>query len=228
MTKPKPPAEKPTASPARKSRASGKANAAVDAAKDGLQKRTAKRELTFQQRVFVAEYIKDRNGTQAAIRAGYKPNAAQEQASRLLSNAMIRQRIEELITKVSERAELTAERTLREVARLAFFDPRKLLNPDGSPKPITELDDDTAAGLAGLEVLEQYEGIGPDRVFVGHIKKYKIADKNSALEKAMKHLGLYERDNSQQPAVNLTTKVVIVPPKQKAEVAVKPIAKDGQ
>lgn len=39
MTKPKPPAEKPTASPARKSRASGKANAAVDAAKDGLQKR---------------------------------------------------------------------------------------------------------------------------------------------------------------------------------------------
>lgn len=167
------------------------------------------RTLTFQQRVFVAEYIKDRNGTQAAIRAGYKPKAAQEQASRLLSNAMVKAEIEALITVVSERAELTAEKTLRELARLVFFDPRRLLNTDGSPKPLHELDDDTAACLAGLEVLESYEGSGEDRKFVGIVKKYKIADKNSALEKAMKHLGLFEKNNRQltDPLTTLFEKV---------------------
>ena len=80
----------------------------------------------------------------------------------------------------------------------AYFDPRKLLNDDGSPKPITELDDDTAACLAGLDIQEVYEGSGADRVFVGYVKKYKIADKNSALDKAMKHLGLFEKDNAQK------------------------------
>lgn len=153
--------------------------------------------LNFQQRVFVAEYLKDRNGTQAAIRAGYSPKTAQQQASDLLLKPLVRDAIEAVVIKAEQKAELTVERTLREVARLAFFDPRKLLNADGSPKPITELDDDTAACLAGLDIMEQYEGTGADRVFVGYIKKYKIADKNAALDKAMKHLGQYQRDNEQ-------------------------------
>lgn len=169
--------------------------------------------LTFQQRVFVAEYIKDRNGTQAAIRAGYSANSAQEQSSVLLSKPMIKASIEAFVIRAEEKAVLTIERTLREVARLAFFDPRKLLNPDGSPKPINELDDDTAAGLAGMDIQEQFEGSGAERVFVGYVKKYKIADKNSALEKAMKHLGLYEKDNAQQtnPLAELFKQVIGTP-----------------
>jgi hypothetical protein len=35
-------------------------------------------------------------------------------------------------------------------------------------------------------------------VFVGYTKKYKVADKNAALEKLFKHFGLYEVDNRQQ------------------------------
>lgn len=169
--------------------------------------------LTFQQRVFVAEYLKDRNGTQAAIRAGYSANSAQEQSSVLLSKPMIRAAIEAVVIKAEEKAGLTVERTLREVARLAFFDPRKLLNADGSPKALTELDDDTAAGIAGLDVQEQYEGSGADRVFVGYVKKYKLADKNAALEKAMKHLGQYERDNAQtaNPLAELFRQVIGTP-----------------
>lgn len=169
--------------------------------------------LSFQQRVFVAEYLKDRNGTQAAIRAGYSKNTAGSQAHDLLKKPEIQAAIESFVIKAEEKAALTVERTLREVARLAFFDPRKLLNPDGSPKPITELDDDTAAGIAGLEVQEQYEGSGSDRVFVGYVKKYKIADKNAALEKAMKHLGQYERDNAQKtdPLAELFKQVIGTP-----------------
>jgi phage terminase small subunit len=159
---------------------------------------TVKKGLTVQQRLFVAEYLKDRNGTQAASRAGYAEVGAAVQANRLLSNANVQQEIEAFVMKIEQKVGLSVERTLLEVARLAYFDPRKLLNADGSPKPVQDLDDDTAAGIAGLEVLDQYEGSGNERVFTGQLKKYKIADKNAALEKAMKHLGLYERDNEQK------------------------------
>ena len=58
---------------------------------------------------------------------------------------------------------------------------------------ITTLDDDTAGALAGLDVLEEYEGSGRDREFVGYTKKYKIADKLRALEALGKHLGLFDK-----------------------------------
>lgn len=99
---------------------------------------------------------------------------------------------------VIEKMELTTERTLREIARLAYVDPRKFFHADGTPKEITELDDDTAAALAGMEVTEEWVGSGKDRVKIGVTKKYKLADKNAALEKAMKHLGQYEQDNKQR------------------------------
>lgn len=45
--------------------------------------------LSDKRRKFVDEYIKDCNGTQAAIRAGYSKKTANEQASRLLANVTI-------------------------------------------------------------------------------------------------------------------------------------------
>lgn len=44
---------------------------------------------------FVDEYVVDFNGTQAAIRAKYAPKSAQEQAARLLSNAIVKAAVEE-------------------------------------------------------------------------------------------------------------------------------------
>jgi hypothetical protein len=38
---------------------------------------------------------------------------------------------------------------------------------------------------------------GKDRRLIGYTKKLKLWDKNAALDKAAKHLGLYERDNAQ-------------------------------
>jgi cell division protein FtsX len=51
-----------------------------------------------------------------------------------------------------------------------------------------------------------------DGKVVGHVKKYKIADKNSALEKAAKILGMFEADNGQlQPLI----RVVRIPQKDR-------------
>ena len=47
-------------------------------------------------------------------------------------------------------------------------------------------------------MLEEYEGSGEDRRLVGHVKKYKVTEKTSAIDKLMKHLGLFEKDNEQK------------------------------
>lgn len=149
------------------------------------------KKLTAKQRAFVQEYMVDLNATQAAIRAGYSVDTANVIASENLAKPYIQEALQEAMAAREQRTEITADRVLKEYARLGFFDPRNLFNPDGSPKEIQELDDDTAAVLAGLDVMEIYEGTGENRQFVGYSKKYKLADKKGALDSIAKHLGMF-------------------------------------
>ncbi len=148
------------------------------------------KELTPKQARFVDEYLVDLNATAAARRAGYSARTAHSIGEENLRKPEIQEAVQARMKDRQNRTEITADRVLKELARVAFFDPRKLFNPDGSPKPINELDDDTAAALAGMDVLEEFDGSGKDRVFVGYTKKYKVSDKNTALTNAMRHLGL--------------------------------------
>jgi phage terminase small subunit len=121
--------------------------------------------------------------------------------SRLLNNVDVRRQIDDLraayVAKAAVDAGITIDRTLREIARVAYFDPRKLFDRNGQPLALVDLDDDTAAAIAGLDVLEEFEGMGKDRRMVGMVKKWKLADKLGALDKLMKHLGGYKEDNDQ-------------------------------
>jgi len=160
--------------------------------------------LTQKQRLFVAAYTREANATRAAIAAGYSAKTAQQAGSRLLSDVVVRGAINNIQAAVFEKAAaeagITLDRTLREIARIAYFDPRRMFDRQGNPLDITQLDDETAAVVAGLDVLEQYEGTGAERVFVGNIKKWKLADKKGALDMLMKHLGGYKNDNEQAGA----------------------------
>jgi phage terminase small subunit len=149
---------------------------------------------------FVAEYLIDFNGTRAYMAAhpGVKATSAATEAHRMLRKPEIQAALAVGAKKVAEKVELTKERVYAETAKIAFFDPRKMFGPDGKPLQITELDDDTAGAIAGLEVLEEHEGHGEERRLVGHVKKYKIADKNVALERAAKLLALFKDDNAQR------------------------------
>lgn len=148
--------------------------------------------LTERQQRFVDEYLVDLNATQAAIRAGYSPRTANEQGARLLTKVSVQNAIQEAKKKRARRVEITQDRVLLEYARLAFFDPRKLFAENGKPKDISELDDDTAAALVGLDVMEEYSGTGESRVFMGYTKKYKLANKLGALDSLGKHLGMFD------------------------------------
>lgn len=146
--------------------------------------------LSHQRIRFCNEYVVDLNATAAAVRAGYSESRAATTAYDLMQHPEVKAEIEDLLDARLARTRLTADRVLRELARLAFFDSRKLFREDGSPIPINELDSDTAAAIIGVDVLEAYEGSGKNRVFVGYVKKYKLADKGQAVTNAMKYLNL--------------------------------------
>ena len=50
--------------------------------------------------------------------------------------------------------------------------------------------DDVAATISSIEVFEQFEGTGKDRVFIGYTKKVKFVDKRGSLELLMRHASL--------------------------------------
>jgi phage terminase small subunit len=166
-------------------------------AKDGMAKARAARapkntlpELTQKQAIFIEEYLIDLNGAQAAIRAGYSPNTAKEQAFDLLTRPHIKAALSKAMEARVSRTKITADRVLEEIGRIAFFDPRRMYKPDGNLKAVVELDDDTAAVVAGLEATEEFEGSGDSRKVSGMTKKVRLADKVAALTLAARHLGM--------------------------------------
>lgn len=76
---------------------------------------------------FVEEYAKDRNGTQAAIRAGFSPNGAENTAWRLLSDPRVVTLIEAEVERVSKSAHFEAVDVLREWVALATADPSRIM-----------------------------------------------------------------------------------------------------
>lgn len=56
--------------------------------------------LNDRQGLFVSEYLKDMNATQAAIRAGYSQKTAYSQGQRLLKNVEIKRAIDDLLLQV--------------------------------------------------------------------------------------------------------------------------------
>ena len=145
--------------------------------------------LTPKQKRFVAEYLVDLNATAAAIRAGYSKKTAEVIGYENLRKPQIEAAINQAIQEREKRTEITQDMVLRETAKLAFFDIRKMFGKDGKPLNISELDADTAAALVGLDVQDVSDNDGD---YVGFVKKYKMADKIKALELLGKHLGTWK------------------------------------
>lgn len=111
-----------------------------------------------------------------------------EAASRMAANYKVKTRIASLRAAAENQSTLEASRVLDEIAKLAHSDVSGIMHPDGRFKLPHELDAATRAAVASFEIDAK-----------GTIK-YRFWDKNAALDKAAKHLGLYEKDNDQQNA----------------------------
>lgn len=167
--------------------------------------------LTDKQRRFVEEYLVDLNATEAAKRAGYSKKTAYSVGHENLKKPEIAAALTEAKQKRSENTEITAERVLTEVARLGFADIRKIFTDSGQLRSIDTLDDETAAAVQSVKVVTRLgaEADENGNREVEYVHEIKLADKNSALEKLMKHLGQYEKDNRQRsPLEGLSPEVL--------------------
>ncbi|EKY3902111.1 terminase small subunit [Enterobacter hormaechei] len=82
--------------------------------------------LTAQQRLFVAEYLKDGNATQAAIRAGYSKKSAEQIGYQLLQKTSVAQAIAQQQKASIERTIGSADEVLAQMWQLATFDANQL------------------------------------------------------------------------------------------------------
>jgi phage terminase small subunit len=158
--------------------------------------------LTAKQEAFATACTRGENASDA-YRAAYdclrmSPKTINEAACRLLANSKVAARIAKLREPAMKAARLEIEETLRQLACVLRSDARRLFRPDGSLIPVHELDDATAAAISSIELDDQ-----------GRLKKIRLWSKTDAIDKAMRHLGLFEKNNRQQ-GQNLAIQVNLV------------------
>ena len=120
--------------------------------------------MTPKQRRFVVEYLKDGNGTQAAIRAGYSKNGAQQMASDLLLNPVIKAAVEKRIKKIEEKEIVTVEYILKSLIEIAerCRQAEPVLDKEGNETG--EYKFDSSGANRSLELLGKYKKLFTDRV----------------------------------------------------------------
>lgn len=150
----------------------------------------------------------DLSATQAAIRAGYSSRTAHQIGYQLLKNPAVAAAVEAGRKSLTIQTGITRERVLKELAAVAISDIRKLYDENGNLRPVHQLDDDTAASIAGIETDELWDGSGEDRAQIGVTRKVKRFDKTKALEMLGRHFGLWKDPEAPPPEGPSLTVVV--------------------
>ncbi|MGH8611593.1 MAG: terminase small subunit [Gammaproteobacteria bacterium] len=126
------------------------------------------------------------------------PASVNRAAFELVNNPKITARLEFLRESLNERMEVSDLKLLAESACIAYSDPADAYDANGRLLDVREMPKNFRAALRSFRVFEEYAGAGENRVLVGYTKKITLCDKNQALALLMKHLGMFEKDNSQQ------------------------------
>lgn len=147
---------------------------------------------------------------QAYIALGYSPTKAaraigipEYEGKNMLCYRGVAERIRELQRPLLRRHQVTADRTMLHLARVAFVDPRRLFDENGHLLPLTELDEDVAGAIKGIKVNTVLEPDGyeidlatglPDRkkpkVKQVIVTEVKLNDRVPALTVLAKHFKL--------------------------------------
>lgn len=149
---------------------------------------------------FARVYARKFDRREAAEVAGY----AQASADTLCTRVEVRERVQELTEAMLKAGDITAQRVMLELGRVAFADIRKVFDEKGQLIPIHELDDDAAASIAGIEhetrskqvkgkkVMNLATGEMEDEVIITNVRTAKIKrfNKDAALGTLAKHFKL--------------------------------------
>lgn len=143
---------------------------------------------------FVAAYLIEGNATQAAKKAGYSAKTAGSQGARLLKNAGIAAAIDRGKKRQLNRLEISADRVLNEIAKLAFANMSDYMQVTEDGQffvDFSTLTHEEAAAIQEITVDETAGGSGDDRRERVQRTRFKLADKGLNLERLGRHLKLF-------------------------------------
>lgn len=155
--------------------------------------------MNVRQLRFAQEYALSGNATHAAVAAGYSKSSAPVTGMRLLDHPDVREEIDRMKKVGTSKMELTQERVLAEIMRMAFLDVGELatVSEDGKTlmlnraEQIRELPEDVRRAIVGWK----HDSNGNLEV--------KLSDKSKALDQLARHLTLY----NDKVEVELTGKI---------------------
>ena len=142
-------------------------------------------ELNQRQELFCREYIKDLNGTQAAIRAGYSPRTADRMAYELLKKPEIQAFVLQSKAERVEEVKVDANYVLKRLIEIDEMDVADILDDGGDFLPIRKWPKVWRTTLSGLDIAIINSG---DTETI--LKKIKWPDKVKNLELLGKHIGV--------------------------------------
>jgi len=170
------------------------------------EKKDSRTGLTPFEARFAEEWVKSMDNRQAYLDAGGEPEESNHtlatKASRIKNKKLVLFAIDKKLKAMTKKVDLKKEEVLSELMRIGFADPRAFFNEDGSLKVMSELTVAEASAVSSITVVEQYEGVGQERQFIGFQKTIKFNDKLKALELLCKNLGILKSDTNQTNILN--------------------------
>ena len=163
----------------------------------------ASEQLTDQQQRYVEEYLVDLDRVAAAKRANYSAKSAASAANRLMKNPNILRAITLAKKLRSARIEVTQDRVIQEIAKIAFANMHDYISVDDegyATVDFSDLNRDKCAAIKEIVVDTLPRGTGEDRHTVLRTR-FKLYDKLEALTTLAKHLGLFSMDKPQTTVV---------------------------
>lgn len=162
--------------------------------------------LTPKQQAFVAEYVVDFNGAQAAIRAGYSEKTAAQIAHELLQKPDVAAAVDAEKAERVERVHVSQDDVIRELAAVAFARLDDFATWDGDDvtlKPSDQVDEAKLPALREIvATVETFDGDTGSRT----TRRIQVRqhDKIRALELLGRHVGLFKEGGLPEGEVKVT------------------------
>ena len=156
--------------------------------------------LSPKHKAFCLEYIKDLNGTQAAIRAGYSKNCARGTASTLLTYPNIKAKISELMKDREKKTKITAQKVVQEIAKKGFLKKEDMKEGEGLEVLISFIN-----SLKKETLKRDLKDIETEKLLDTLIKATVELEgiQAKALEMLAKHTGAFNKDESDKTVIKV-------------------------
>ncbi|EDM5311792.1 terminase small subunit [Salmonella enterica] len=154
------------------------------------RKSTQFKPLTAMQEAYAQEYTKcPENQTQAAINAGFSPNAAAVKASVMMRDERIQKRIAELMEERNKRLRVSADYVLLRLVEIDQMDVIDILDDEGGLKPVSQWPKVWRTSLSAMDINRiRMAGKDDEDDIESTLQKIKWPDKVKNLELIGKHV----------------------------------------